>query len=58
MWVGLGQSKFDVEGVMLVSVKLEDFGESGGVAYGPPRNTDDGRLVKPPSARGEGFRGA
>lgn len=40
-WVGLGQSKLGAEDVGLVSVKLGDLGESGGLAVGLARKRDD-----------------
>ena len=57
-WIGLGQSMPGAEEFVLASVKLRDLGESGGVAVGLERRSDEGRLVETPSASGEDFRGA
>ncbi len=59
-WIGLGQSMAGAEEFVLDSVKLKlrDLGESGGLAGGLERRSDEGRLVETPSASGEDFRGA
>lgn len=57
-WIGLGQSMPGAVEFVLASVKLSDLGESGGVAVGLERRSDEGRLGGTPSASGEDFRGA
>jgi hypothetical protein len=58
-WVGLGQSTLGTGDVVLVSVKpRRDLGESGGLAVGVARKSDDERLFGTPSASGDDLRGA